>query len=102
MDQSKEDNVVEENNIIERDRAFSDLATVESQKDDLLPEEFPEGPYGSPINSTVLGKKGAFLESQRSTSAFTYEYKDFHEGISRHVEPAHKTHDDPDENHENP
>ncbi len=103
MDHSKEeDKIKEKNNIIERDRAFQDLSTVESQKDNLIPEEFPEGPYGSAINSTVLGKKGLYLESQRKTSAFNYEDKEFHEGIDRQYPGAHPTHDDPEENHENP
>lgn len=101
MDQSKEDKITEKNQIIKRDRAFSDLSTVESQKDNLLPEEYPEGPYGSSINRK-LGKDGDFLESQRATSAFNYEYKDFHENISRVYPVAHPTHDDPEENHENP
>lgn len=102
MDQSKKDKVTGKNKVIKRDREFADLSTVESQKDNLLPEEYPEGAYGSAINSTVLGKKGPFLESQRATSAFTYENKDFHEGIPRQYPEGHPTHDDPKENHENP
>lgn len=100
-DQTKEDKIIKENGILKRDRAFSELSTVESQRDNLLPEEFPEGPYGSSINRK-LGKDGLYLESQRATSAFTYEYKDFHEGIERIYPGAHVTHDDPEENHENP
>ena len=101
MDQSKEDKITEKNKIIKRDRAFSDLSTVESQKDNLQPEEFTEGPYGASTNYK-LGKDGDYLESQRPTSAFTYEYKDFHEGINRAYPGGHTTHDDPEENHEEP
>jgi len=94
MDQSKKDEVTENNKIIDRNREYSDLATVESQKDDLLPEEFPEGPYGSPIQRATLGKDGFFLESQRATSAFTYEDKAFHEGLERQDPNSHPTHDE--------
>lgn len=98
MDQSKIDKVTEKNNVISRDRAYSDVSTVESQKDNLIPEEFPEGTYGSAINSEVLGKKNDFLESQSATSAFTYENKDLHEGIPRIYPMSHPTHDYDSEN----
>ncbi|MFV9511573.1 hypothetical protein [Tepidibacillus sp. LV47] len=97
MDQSKNDGVKLENNILKRTRKFSDVGTVESQRDNLVPEEFPEGPYGSPINHS-LTKDTPYLESQRATSAFTYENKQFHEGIKRQDPNAHPTHDNPDEN----
>ncbi|WP_132768022.1 hypothetical protein [Tepidibacillus fermentans] len=99
MNQSKYDRVKLENNILKRDREFSDVGTVESQRDNLLPEEFPEGPYGSPINRS-LEKDTPYLESQRATSNFTYEYKQFHEGIERQEPNAHPTHDNPDKNNE--
>jgi len=99
MDQTKQDKITEENNIIKRKKDFDDLSTVESQKDNLIPEEFTEGPYGAATNHK-LGKD-KYLESQRATSAFNYEYKDFHEGISRNYPGAHHTHDNPEENHEN-
>ena len=99
MDQSKSDQTKIRHNIIERQRDFSDLSTVESQKDNLLPEEFPDGPYGSPVN-LELEKDTPYLESQRSTSAFTYEDKEFHEGIKRLYPEGHPTHDDRVDNHE--
>lgn len=94
MDQSKLDGITEENKIVKRDREYSDVSTVESQVDNLLPEEFPEGAYGSPVNRQPLGKDGDFLESQRATSAFNYEGKSFHEGLERHDPNAHPTHDE--------
>lgn len=99
MDQSKQDKVSEKNNIVKRNRDFSDVSTVESQKDNLIPEEYSEGPYGSRINRKP-GKDTPYLESQRATSAFTYENKEFHEGIPRQYSGGHPTHDDPKENHE--
>ena len=35
---------------------YTDLAVVESQRNDLTAEEFPEGPYGSPLLVETLGK----------------------------------------------
>jgi len=66
----------------ERD-AYSDLATVESQRNDLIPEEFPEGPYGSDIASASLGKSKPWRIGQHRSSAFGYENKELHAGIAR-------------------
>ncbi len=99
LDQSKLDGIKKSDNIIERKRDFSDVSTVESQRDNLLPEEFPEGPYGSPINRK-LSKDTPYLDSQRSTSAFTYEGKEFHEGLERHDPTSHPTNDNTNDNEE--
>ncbi len=88
MDQSKQDNIKEKNNIIYRDREYSDLSTVESQKDNLIPEEFPEGPFGASTNRS-LTKDTPYLESTQDTSAFTYENKELHEGLERKYPQAH-------------
>ena len=99
MDQAKFDGIKEKNNIIKRERDFSDVSTVESQVDNLIPEEFPEGPYGSPINRQ-LSKDTPYLESQRSTSAFNYEGKEFHEGLERHDPNSHPTNDNTNDQEE--
>lgn len=80
----------------------TDLATVESQRHDIIPEEFPDGPYGATTDADFLGKSSPWLQDQRSLSAFGYENKQFHEGIPRQVEPAHPTHDDPRQDEEQP
>ena len=90
MNQSKQDDVKEKNNIIYRQRTYSDLSTVESQKENLIPEEFPEGPYGAATNRS-LTKDTPYLESTRDTSAFTYENKELHEGLERKYPGAHPT-----------
>ena len=45
-------------------RKYSDLSTVESQRNDLTAEEFPEGPYGSGLPAFTLGKDGDWRPEQ--------------------------------------
>lgn len=47
----------------------AELSYVEAQQDDLLLEEFPDGPYGSATNER-LGKSTPWRKGQRSISAF--------------------------------
>lgn len=37
-------------------KPYSELSTVESQRNEILQEEFPEGPYGAATNEARLGK----------------------------------------------
>ncbi|WP_240374494.1 cytosolic protein [Bacillus piscicola] len=78
---------------------FTDFANVETGKNYLVPEQTPEGPYGSPIN-TKLGKTTPWEKGQRRYSAFNYEFKSFHEDIPRQFPGAHPPHDDPEEEEE--
>ncbi|WP_028393700.1 hypothetical protein [Bacillus cihuensis] len=80
---------------------FHEISNVEKQKNDLLPEELPEGPYGAPRGemTSVENKSSPWKEGQRYTSAFNYEYKSLHESLPRQMDGAHPPHDDPD-NHE--
>ncbi|NEW08208.1 hypothetical protein GK047_19595 [Paenibacillus sp. SYP-B3998] len=66
----------------ERD-AYTDLETVESQRNDLIPEEFPEGPYGTSLNTESLGKSTPWRKDQRSPNSFSYENRELHEGLKR-------------------
>ncbi len=77
------------------DSRYGELSTVESQRNELIPEEFPEGPYGSDIIPENLSKSTPWRQDQRRTSAFTYENRKLHEGISRDLPPDHETHDEP-------
>ncbi|CAN7697334.1 hypothetical protein LJR153_005621 [Paenibacillus sp. LjRoot153] len=63
--------------------AYTDLKTVESQRNDMIPEEFPEGPYGTSMMSESLGKSTPWREDQRPTNRFAYENRELHEGITR-------------------
>jgi hypothetical protein len=40
----------------EKKQAYTDLSTVESSRNDLTAEEFPEGPAGADLRSETLGK----------------------------------------------
>lgn len=65
-------------------RSYTDLSTVESMRNDLTFEEFPEGPYGSPINSDNLGKSTPWRKDQRSASTqFDYENHQLHADMKR-------------------
>lgn len=62
---------------------YTDVSTVESQRNDLIPEEFPEGPYGSDLLAESLGKSTPWRFDQRSSNRFGYENRTLHEGIDR-------------------
>lgn len=61
----------------------TDLTSVESQRNDLIPEEFPEGPYGSSLPMESLGKSTPWRQDQRPPHAFGYENRELHEGMYR-------------------
>lgn len=62
---------------------FTDLSTVESQRNDLTAEEFPEGPYGSSLRTETLGKSSPWRKDQRPPNRFDYEDRNLHMGIER-------------------
>jgi hypothetical protein len=76
-----------------RDEA-TDLATVESQRNDLIAEEFPEGPYGSSLPVESLGKSTPWRKDQRPPNSFSYENRELHEGLQRNYPGDHETHDE--------
>ncbi|RXZ80117.1 hypothetical protein EBB07_20480 [Paenibacillaceae bacterium] len=61
----------------------TDLATVESQRNDLTAEEFPEGPYGADLISESLGKSSPWRRDQRPSNRFNYENLSLHEDLPR-------------------
>ncbi|MGO4888922.1 cytosolic protein [Anaerobacillus sp. MEB173] len=73
---------------------YGDFSNAETMHNFFIPEEFSDGPYGSPVNHE-LGKSN-WEEGQRPYSAFNYEFKSFHEDIPRQFPGAHQPHDDPD------
>lgn len=76
----------------------TDLATVESQRNDLTAEEFPEGPYGSALLQESLGKSTPWRRDQRPPNTFSYENREFHEGLPRAYPGDHETHDEAADN----
>ena len=81
-----------------KEETYHDFSNVQKQRDFLIPEEFPEGPFGSPINqdAPVENKTTPWQEGQRYQSAFNYENKSLHEDLPRKYPGAHPTHDDPE------
>ncbi len=77
-------------------KKYSNFSNVEAMEEYIVPEEFPEGPVGSPIgkNTPVENKSTPWQEGQRPYSAFNYENKSLHEHLPRQMEGAHPPHDE--------
>lgn len=77
-------------------RNYSDVDNVMKQKDILIPEEFPEGPVGSPINEDepVQNKSTPWEEGQRHDSAFVFPDKEQHDDLPRQAPGSHPLHDE--------
>jgi hypothetical protein len=69
--------------IPENRQPYTDVSTVESQRNDLIPEEFPDGPYGSDLLTASLGKSTPWRIDQRSLGSFDYENRALHAGLPR-------------------
>ncbi|MEN2768360.1 hypothetical protein [Ornithinibacillus xuwenensis] len=80
-------------------KQFSDFSNVRNQRNNLIPEEFPEGSFGSSINKhdPVFSKSTPWKEGQRRESAFVYPYKELHEDLPRQIDGSHPIHDHPDD-----
>lgn len=83
---------------------YTDFSNVETQRNFLIPEQLPEGPYGSPRgkHTPVENKSTPWREGQRYYSAFNYENKSLHEDLPRQFPGAHPPHDDPETDREPP
>jgi len=69
--------------IKEQRNQYTDLSTVESQRNDLVAEEFTDGPYGSPVDAESLGKSSEWRIDQRPPNRFDYENRELHSGKER-------------------
>ncbi|HLR03683.1 MAG TPA: hypothetical protein VK111_13135 [Virgibacillus sp.] len=81
-------------------KRYSNLSNVDEIKNNLVPEEFPEGSFGSPINQDKMvdsSKSTPWKDGQRRRSAYNYAYKDIHEDLPRRTPGAHPTHDKPND-----
>lgn len=72
---------------------YKRLDVDDAYRSKLRPEEFPEGAYGAE-KEEQLGKSTPWKPGQRRASAFTYENKEFHEGLERQDPNRHPTHDE--------
>ncbi|MCY7856149.1 hypothetical protein MOB44_05660 [Bacillus sonorensis] len=79
-----------------------ELSNVQTQRNFLTAEEFPEGEYGSPAgkDEAVENKNTPWQEGQQFYSNFTYENRDLHEDVPRQYPGAHPVHDEEDEDGE--
>jgi hypothetical protein len=77
----------------EKKQQTTDLSTVESQRNDLIPEEFPEGPYGSTMLVESLGKSTPWRDDQRPPNPYGYENRELHAGLERNYPGDHELHD---------
>lgn len=77
---------------------YEDFSNVRTQKNKLIPEEFPEGSFGSEINQAepVEGKSTPWEKEQHRDSAYIYPDKEFHTGRPRQAPGAHPLHDKAD------
>jgi hypothetical protein len=78
-------------------RKYYNFSNVEKMQNYIIPEEFPEGPFGSAKgeNKAVENKSTPWSEGQRPYSAYNYEYKSLHQNLPRQMPGAHPTHDNP-------
>lgn len=83
--------------MVKKKERFREVSTVESLHNDVFPEEFPEGPYGAATNEEKLGKTSPWEPDQHAAPQFTYEMREFHEGLERVIPGSHPTHDDPEQ-----
>lgn len=77
-------------------KKFSDFPNVDRQQNELIPEEFPEGPLGSAINKeeSVQSKSSPWLKGQKRTSAFVFPDEEQHDDLPRQLDSAHPPHDE--------
>lgn len=75
---------------------FAEITNVETMKEQLIPEEFPDGPFGSPIrkNAKVEGKSSQWIKGQQRTSGYVYYDKERHDDLPRQMPGAHPLHDE--------
>lgn len=76
-------------------RKWRNFDNVEKQKNFIIPEEFPEGAFGSSHNKseTVRNKSTPWQEEQQQSSAFAYYDKKQHKDVPRRAPGAHRTSD---------
>lgn len=80
----------------DHNKKFSNFSNVEKMKNELIPEEFPEGAFGSLINKDekVTSKSTEWKEGQKRTSAYVYPDEEQHDEVPRQFPGAHPPHDE--------
>lgn len=87
-----------------KDEEYTDFSNVETQRNFLIAEEYPEGPFGSPNgkNEPVSNKNTPWEDGQQFYSNFAYENRTMHQDLPRQFPGAHPTHDEKDKDTEEP
>ncbi|WP_047979638.1 hypothetical protein [Ornithinibacillus contaminans] len=83
----------------DKKKQYADFSNVRRKKNYLIPEEFPEGAFGSSIkqDEPVQSKSTPWQEGQQRDSAFVYPDREQHEDVPRQADGAHPLHDYDDE-----
>ncbi|HLS66756.1 MAG TPA: hypothetical protein VK029_07185 [Pseudogracilibacillus sp.] len=81
---------------VAKKREFSDVSNAKNMKEELIPEEFPDGPLGSPIRAheSPQLKSTSWKPGQKRKSAYTYEDKERHDDLPRQMPGSHPLHDE--------
>ncbi|WP_085991468.1 hypothetical protein [Oceanobacillus senegalensis] len=80
----------------EHNKKFSNFSNVERMKNELIPEEFPEGAFGSAINKEerVRSKSTPWEKGQKRMSNFVFPDEEQHDNLPRQIPGAHPLHDE--------
>lgn len=79
-----------------RDKLYDSISTDEKRKNELVPEEFPDGPFGSSINKhePARVKSTPWHGDQKQMSPFDYPDAEQHEDVPRQWPNADPLRDD--------
>ena len=80
-------------------RKHSDFSNVTKMNNELIPEEYPEGAFGSAIgaDTPVFSKSTPWEEGQRRKSSYIYPDQEQHAGSPRKAPGAHIPHSEQEE-----
>lgn len=81
-------------------RRYDDFINVETDRNYQIPEEFPEGTYGEPVNAENPVAEQTDNPQRRPYSAFNYENKSLHADEQRNMDNSHPPNDFPGEDTE--
>lgn len=83
----------------DKKKKYTDSETANRLKDKLIPEEFPEGAYGSAINKHEApeSKSTPWTDGQYRDSAYVYPDRAQHAETPRQADGAHPTHSEEEE-----
>lgn len=75
---------------------FAEMTNVERMHEELVPEEYPDGPYGSSIrqDAPVRGKSSPWSKGQKRMSSYVYPDQEQHDDLPRQMPGAHPLHDE--------